>query len=269
MTITSSGAQSPAGETSFEDRWRLAFVAAVLVCIVYALIPVDSVALDTILYAGVEAAAGVAILIGVRLYRPDAPGAWWALAAALFSWTVADVIWGVYQGAGKDPFPSWADPSTCSATPSSGSRSPLRRGRGPRASICARSSTRRSSPSPWASPPGCFRSTPRSRIPRPTVEQVRCGHVPDLRPAARRRRRTPHLRRAVGRSVARAPGDRTRVDPGRGPPVRVGPEEAAYELVLADTLLLAGTASLGLAGLHPTMTALTAPPVGPTTRTRT
>ena len=110
MTTASSGAQVPAGETSFERRWWLAVVAAMLVCLIYALLPRDSVAVDTILYAGLEAVAGFAIIIGVRLHRPNAPSAWWALAAALFSWTVADVIWGFYQAADKDPFPSWADP---------------------------------------------------------------------------------------------------------------------------------------------------------------
>src|SRR4051794_21151892 len=109
MTVTSSGAQAPAGERS-EERWRLVFAGAVLVCIVYALIPRDNVALDTILYVGVEAAGGMAILVGVQRYRPHAPTAWWALAGTLFSWAVGDVIWGLYQEADKDPFPSWADP---------------------------------------------------------------------------------------------------------------------------------------------------------------
>ena len=264
MTITSSGAQAPAGETSFEQRWWLAFVAAVLVCISYALIPRDSVALDTIMYAGVEAAAGVAILIGVRLYRPNAPGAWWALAAALFSWTVADVIWGFYQGADKDPFPSWADPfyllgygligvAFTIAARARATRIDLRSLIDPAiVTVAVGFAAWVFQIHPAIEDPETDGFSKFVAVMYPICDLLLAGIAARLIFGARWGDRSLVLL-VIGLGMILA-GDLQYAS---------APEEAVYELVFADTLLLAGAASLGLAGLHPTMTALTAPRRGP------
>ena len=264
MTITSSGAQAPAGETGFEERWWLAVVAAVLVCITYALVPRDRVALDTILYAGVEAVAGVAILIGVRLYRPNAPSAWRALAAALFSWTVADVIWGVYQGADKDPFPSWADPfyllgyaligvAFTIAARARATRIDLRSLIDP-AIVCVAVGFAAwvFQIQPAIEDPGTDGLSKFVAVMYPLCDLLLAGVAARLIFGARWGDRSLVLL-VIGLGLILA-GDLQYAS---------APEEAVYALVFADTLLLAGAASLGLAGLHPTMTALTAPRRGP------
>ena len=65
--------------------------------------------LRTVVYAGGEIATFAGILAGVRRYRPDAPRVWHLLAAAVGTWLIGDVIWGAYQIADRDPFPSIAD----------------------------------------------------------------------------------------------------------------------------------------------------------------
>ncbi|HEX5617046.1 MAG TPA: ATP-binding protein [Solirubrobacteraceae bacterium] len=109
MSATSSGSNAPAGDAG--DRlWWITVAAAALLCVAYPLIPLDRVLVRTLLTVGGDAVAAAAIVVGVRRYRPRLPGVWLLLAGGLACWLVADVIWGFYQAAGDDPFPSWADP---------------------------------------------------------------------------------------------------------------------------------------------------------------
>src|SRR4051794_38935183 len=264
MTIASSGARAPAGETSYEQRWRLASAVAVLLCLLYALLPRDAVAVDTLLYSGVEALAGAAILMGVRLYRPHAPTAWWTLAGALFAWSLADLIWGLYQGAGKDPFPSWADPfyllgyaligaAFTIAARARATRVDLRSLIDP-AIVCVAVGF-----AAWV-----FQIQPAIEDPDtggfgkfvavvyPICDLLLAGIAARLIFGARWGDRSLVLL-VFGLGLILA-GDLQYAS---------APEEAVYTLVLADTLLLGGAATIGLAGLHPTMTTLTAPYTGP------
>ena len=264
MTTASSGAQAPAAETSFEQRWRVALVAAVLVCLAYALIPRDSVAVDTILYAGLEALAGVAIIIGIRLHRPNAPTAWWALAAALFSWMVADVIWGFYQAADKDPFPSWADPfyllgyaligvAFAIAARARATRIDLRSLIDP-AIVCVAVGFAAwvFQISPAIEDPATDGISKFVAVMYPICDLLLAGIAARLIFGARWGDLSLILL-VIGLGMILA-GDLQYAS---------APEEAVYALVFADTLLLGGAAAIGLAGLHPTMTALTAPRRGP------
>jgi signal transduction histidine kinase len=62
------------------------------------------------LYNGIGLASVVAIVVGIRRYRPCQPLAWYLAAAGLLSFTTADVIFYTYQDIlGRDVFPSAAD----------------------------------------------------------------------------------------------------------------------------------------------------------------
>jgi signal transduction histidine kinase len=91
-------------------RWRIAAAASALLCLAYLAVPLERVGLRTLLSAGGDLAAALWILAAVRRYRPRIPVAWLLFAAALATWAVADVVWGLYQSADKRPILSWADP---------------------------------------------------------------------------------------------------------------------------------------------------------------
>ncbi len=65
---------------------------------------------QAIVYDLLGACAGVAVLVGIRLYRPARPTPWLFLAAAQFVWVAGDIAWDVLAlGFDADPFPSGAD----------------------------------------------------------------------------------------------------------------------------------------------------------------
>jgi signal transduction histidine kinase len=98
------------GEHAGDDRrWRIAVLAALLVLAVFTAIPPDSVEIRTVVNAAADLAAVALILVGVRRYRPERPKAWLLLAGGLGAWMIADSIFGAYQSAGEDPYPSVAD----------------------------------------------------------------------------------------------------------------------------------------------------------------
>src|SRR6188472_1140017 len=90
--------------------WHVAVVVALVLWAAYLLVPADwMVARHIIIYPAADLAAAVAVLYGVRLYRPRWPSAWRLIAGGVFSFAVADLIYGVHQVAGTEPFPSAAD----------------------------------------------------------------------------------------------------------------------------------------------------------------
>jgi signal transduction histidine kinase len=90
--------------------WKAAAGVAVALVAAYWLVPDEYVTFRAlVLYPAVDVAAVVAIVYGVRHYRPRAPTAWLLIAAALTSVTVADTIYGLYEVAAQEPFPSLAD----------------------------------------------------------------------------------------------------------------------------------------------------------------
>jgi signal transduction histidine kinase len=90
--------------------WQAALAAGLLLCVAYTVVPVDRIVLrDLVIYTLADLIAILAVVVGVRRYRPQAPLAWLLIAGGLALWTVGDLLWSVYELAGRDPFPSVAD----------------------------------------------------------------------------------------------------------------------------------------------------------------
>ncbi|MEV0567869.1 PAS domain S-box protein [Dactylosporangium sp. NPDC050588] len=73
---------------------------AVLACTLFVAPELDSVA-----WAGIGLCAAGAVVLGVRRHRPQRPGPWWALAAALVAMMSGDFLYGLIVGATTDPPP--------------------------------------------------------------------------------------------------------------------------------------------------------------------
>ena len=103
--------EQAAGVRASDTRlWQAALAAGLLLCVAYAVVPVDRIVLrDLVIYTLAELIAILAVVVGVRRYRPAAPQAWLFIAGGLALWTVGDVLWSAYELAGRDPFPSPAD----------------------------------------------------------------------------------------------------------------------------------------------------------------
>jgi signal transduction histidine kinase len=90
--------------------WHRAVVAALVLWAMFLLVPTDwTVVSSLVVYPLADLAAVAAVLHGVRLYRPRRPAAWLFIAAGLGCFAIADVIYGIHQVAGVEPFPSAAD----------------------------------------------------------------------------------------------------------------------------------------------------------------
>jgi hypothetical protein len=90
------------GETRL---WWATLAVGVALCLAYAVTPVEHVIIrDFALYPLTDLLAAVAVLIGVRLYRPEAPWAWLLIAAYLLFSMAGDLTWGVYEAAGESFF---------------------------------------------------------------------------------------------------------------------------------------------------------------------
>jgi signal transduction histidine kinase len=62
-----------------------------------------------VIYCAIDAGAGIAILAGIRFYRPTHPWAWGLIACGVLLFAVGDLVWGIYTAQGEFPFPSAAD----------------------------------------------------------------------------------------------------------------------------------------------------------------
>ncbi|MCU1676015.1 MAG: hypothetical protein JWM93_773 [Frankiales bacterium] len=60
-------------------------------------------------YNGVGGVCLVAIVIGIRVHRPEHAGSWWLLAGGIGCFVAGDTVWSFYLLRGLDPFPSPAD----------------------------------------------------------------------------------------------------------------------------------------------------------------
>jgi signal transduction histidine kinase len=90
--------------------WWLALAGGLVACAVYAVLPVRLVALrELVIYTLVELGAVAAVVVGVRRYQPAAPAAWLLIGGGMLAFTAGDVLWGVFEVIGRDPFPSAAD----------------------------------------------------------------------------------------------------------------------------------------------------------------
>lgn len=71
--------------------------------------PVPEVLADAV-YSGIGLSVAIAILVGVRRYRPRAPIAWYLMAAAQWMWVVGDTAYNWQRDVlGRPAFPSIAD----------------------------------------------------------------------------------------------------------------------------------------------------------------
>jgi hypothetical protein len=75
-------------------------------------------ALRASVYCAIELGMVVAVVVGVRTYRPSRPWAWYLLAAGQLCFTVGDAILYAYEWALQVEAPSrrWPTPSTSSST---------------------------------------------------------------------------------------------------------------------------------------------------------
>ena len=110
-TTAGTPRRAPTVGTAADARlWRLAGLAAVAIWFAYVLLPTQFVVLrELVLYPLGGIAAVIGVVVGVRRYRPRAPVAWLLIAAGLACTTVADVIYGWHQVTDTSPFPSIAD----------------------------------------------------------------------------------------------------------------------------------------------------------------
>jgi signal transduction histidine kinase len=99
-----------AARTSETRLWWAALAVGVAFSIAYAATPVEHVVLrDLVLYPPTGVEAVLAIVVGVRMYRPEAPWAWLLIAACLLFFLAGDLTWGAYEAAGRSPTTSLAD----------------------------------------------------------------------------------------------------------------------------------------------------------------
>ena len=102
--------QAAAARTNETRLWQAALIVGLVLCAAYAAVPPEHAAARNLgIYAPTELGAILAIIFGVRRYRPEAPQAWLLIAAGLFLYLIGDVVWGVYELLGRDPWPSAAD----------------------------------------------------------------------------------------------------------------------------------------------------------------
>ena len=73
---------------------------------------------QAVIYQLFVIAAPIAILVGVRRYRPEQSRFWLLFALSLGLWAVGEAIWNYYTWTGREtPYPSWADVAFLGAYP--------------------------------------------------------------------------------------------------------------------------------------------------------
>jgi signal transduction histidine kinase len=111
-TAPSASVREPAAAASRNGDvmiWRSALVASILICAAYAAVAPGHVIARNVLYNAAELGAIVAIVVGVRRYRPSAPHAWLLVAGGIFMFWIGDSLWAAYEIADRNPYPSPAD----------------------------------------------------------------------------------------------------------------------------------------------------------------
>ena len=102
--------RSPAARRRDDVLFWTGFAVLTSLTVAYLVLPSGRVWLrEVFIYPAVELGAVVCIVIGVVRYRPSVPRAWLFIAAGIFMWFLGDLVWGIYEVAGRDPFPSLAD----------------------------------------------------------------------------------------------------------------------------------------------------------------
>ena len=88
--------------------WRAFAAVALPLGIVYFFLGSEA---QTIIYQVFSVAALVAVVVGIRRYRPAPSHHWWLFAAALSMWCLGDAYWDCYRWIlrAQAPYPSFAD----------------------------------------------------------------------------------------------------------------------------------------------------------------
>jgi signal transduction histidine kinase len=88
--------------------WRAVTVVALPLGVLYFLVGAEG---QTIIYQVFSLTAMIAILAGIKRYRPAPSHHWWLFAGALALWCAGDVYWDCYRWILKTqaPYPSYAD----------------------------------------------------------------------------------------------------------------------------------------------------------------
>jgi diguanylate cyclase (GGDEF)-like protein len=89
--------------------WRWWLVAGVVATAGYFVAPAGSL-VSNLVYNVVGLAAGVAVLVAVRMYRPPRPAMWYWIAAGQFATALGDVTYEYFKYVlHEEPYPSFAD----------------------------------------------------------------------------------------------------------------------------------------------------------------
>jgi signal transduction histidine kinase len=90
--------------------WWCVLGVGVALIVAYVLVPAEHVYLrQIVIYCAIDAGAGLAIVAGIRRYRPNHPWAWGLIACGVLLFAVGDLVWGIHTAQGEFPFPSAAD----------------------------------------------------------------------------------------------------------------------------------------------------------------
>lgn len=87
--------------------WRWYLTPAIVIAIVYGLLPV--VLWKEPIYDGLVTSAVIGILVGIRRHRPARPNQWNLLLIAMCSICAAEWVWFANDVRGINPFPSWGE----------------------------------------------------------------------------------------------------------------------------------------------------------------
>lgn len=87
--------------------WRWFLVGGGVLAVAHHVLP-ESFARGMV-HAVVGLVAVAAIVVGIRVHRPQVVMPWALLAAGTAAWAIGDVLWPVLEHLGRDPFPSVAD----------------------------------------------------------------------------------------------------------------------------------------------------------------
>jgi signal transduction histidine kinase len=99
-----------AARTGERRLWWAALTGGLALCLAYAAIPAEhNVFRDVVLYPLIDLGAALAIVAGVRLYRPEAPWAWLLIALCLLCFAAGDLTWGLYEISHRSSDSSLAD----------------------------------------------------------------------------------------------------------------------------------------------------------------
>jgi len=97
------------GTAADDRRWRIAVAAALLYIVAFAAVPAERIGIGTVMTVAGDLAAVVMILAGVRRYKPRRSKAWLLIAGGFGAWAIADAMLGAFESAGDVPNPSTAD----------------------------------------------------------------------------------------------------------------------------------------------------------------